>query len=441
MLQSIDSEYQKQVSSVLKWLAFSLRPLFLEELAEIFILDHEKAVPFDESDRLFSIEEVLTYLPGLVTQVPIARYDDYSSIRHDTYVTEIKFAHFSIKEYLSSSRIRREDYSTAEQATHLHISECCLAYHLQLSETILATELYLERYSLWEYAAQYLPDHLEKVALEYSTISVTHRAKRAFATQSQSLLNIVRISSDKRGSKWTQRPDELRSPLYYVASMGAFQLTSLLIHNGADINEVPPSASDDTVLQEAIYKKHKAIVKLLLEHGADINAQGGWYGNALQEAGMAGDREVVQLLIRTGAQVNAEGGYYGTALQAATFLGHLNILQLFLDSGADVNVRLGVYGNALQAAVAGDELDIAELLLTQGANVDPPGVEWEQLITEVTRVEGNDETDRLRKFQENPTGYIEMRRRELQEEERARAIIFAEIIMKPPQRHQMRTET
>ena len=63
MLQGIDPEYQKQVASVLKWLAFSIRPLLLDELAEVFILDHEKDVPFDENDRLFTVEEVLSYLP------------------------------------------------------------------------------------------------------------------------------------------------------------------------------------------------------------------------------------------------------------------------------------------------------------------------------------------------------------------------------------------
>ena len=77
----------------------------------------------------------------------------------------------------------------------------------------------------------------------------------------------------------------------------------------------------------------------------------------------------------------------------------------------------GVFGNALQGAVAEDELDIAELLLARGANVDPPDLEWKQLVERVGKEIGNKEADRLRKFQENPTGYIESRRRLLEEEE------------------------
>jgi hypothetical protein len=375
-------------------------------------------VLFDENDRLFTIEEVLTYLPGLVTKVPIANYDDFYSVRDGTNVTEIKFAHFSIKEYLGSDRVAREYYSMPEQTAHLHISECCLAYHLHLSESMLLTEDSLRRYALWEYAAQYWPDHLEKVALESWTISITSYAKRVFAARSQGLLNMVRIGSSDGELKREQEMtlDKLRSPLFYAASMGAFQLTSLLIHNGADINEVPPTASDDTVLQGAIYCKRKAIVKLLVEHGADVNAQGGQLGNALQEAVFAETEDVVQLLIRNSAQVNAVGGYYGTALQSAAFYDLLDILQLLLDKGADINARGGCYGNALQAAVAKDHLDIVEVLLARGANIDPPGLEWEQLLARVGEESSSGQrANKLRKFQENPTGYIAWRRRELEE--------------------------
>ncbi|KAI1844964.1 hypothetical protein JX265_014106, partial [Neoarthrinium moseri] len=43
---------------------------------------------------------------------------------------------------------------------------------------------------------------------------------------------------------------------------------------------------------------------------ADVNAQGGEFGNALQVASCRGDHDMVQLLLNNGAEVNAEGGYY-----------------------------------------------------------------------------------------------------------------------------------
>ena len=62
-------------------------------------------------------------------------------------------------------------------------------------------------------------------------------------------------------------------------------------------------------------------MKLLLDRGANVNAQGGQHGNALQAASYGGHEKVVELLLDKGADVNAQGGaYYGNALQAGGFL-------------------------------------------------------------------------------------------------------------------------
>ena len=61
----------------------------------------------------------------------------------------------------------------------------------------------------------------------------------------------------------------------------------------------------------------KAVVRLLLETGVDVNAQGGRYGNALRAASFHGGA-VVRLLLKTGADVNEQGGKYGNALQTAS---------------------------------------------------------------------------------------------------------------------------
>ncbi len=53
-----------------------------------------------------------------------------------------------------------------------------------------------------------------------------------------------------------------------------------------------------------------------------------------------------------GADVNAQGGRYGNALQvaAASFEDHYQVVQMLLDKGVGVNAQGGLYGNALQAA-------------------------------------------------------------------------------------------
>ena len=50
-------------------------------------------------------------------------------------------------------------------------------------------------------------------------------------------------------------------------------------------------------------------MKLLLDKGADVNAQGGRFGNALQAASSRGHQQVVKLLLDKGAAVIASSGY------------------------------------------------------------------------------------------------------------------------------------
>lgn len=53
--------------------------------------------------------------------------------------------------------------------------------------------------------------------------------------------------------------------------------------------------------------QHRKIVQLLLDKGANVNEQGGFFGNALQAASFGNHREIVQLLRDKGANVNTQG--------------------------------------------------------------------------------------------------------------------------------------
>lgn len=58
-------------------------------------------------------------------------------------------------------------------------------------------------------------------------------------------------------------------------------------------------------------------MQILLNNRADVNAQSGYYGNALQAATARRHEHMVTVLLESGANIDAEGGFYGTALQAA----------------------------------------------------------------------------------------------------------------------------
>jgi len=85
-----------------------------------------------------------------------------------------------------------------------------------------------------------------------------------------------------------------------------------------------------------------------LRNGAETNAQGGLYGNALQAASQNGHREVVEMLLENGADVNMQGYY----LQAATWNGHCDVVEVLLHKGVDINAQGGYYGNSLAGRVA-----------------------------------------------------------------------------------------
>ena len=77
------------------------------------------------------------------------------------------------------------------------------------------------------------------------------------------------------------------------------------------------------------------VVDQILQRNADVNAQGGRYGNALQAASEHGHEQVVQILLDAGGEVNAQGGWYGNALYAASEGGHEKLVQILLGGGAE----------------------------------------------------------------------------------------------------------
>ncbi len=131
-----------------------------------------------------------------------------------------------------------------------------------------------------------------------------------------------------------------------------------------------PRRDYGTILQAASLGGRKEVVQMLLEKGANVNAQGGYYGNVLQAASLGGHKKVVQMLLEKGADVNAQGGYYGNALQAVSYKGDETIVQMLLEKGVEVNVQGGYYGNALQAASARGH---DKVMLDKGADVNAQG--------------------------------------------------------------------
>jgi ankyrin repeat protein len=116
-----------------------------------------------------------------------------------------------------------------------------------------------------------------------------------------------------------------------------------------------------------------ALVKLLLERGADLNATDEWEGRqltALHVAAEAGHTEVTTQLLDAGADPMPRSQHDDTPLHRAALGGRAAIVRLLLERGADVNANAHVNGTALHLAAGQGHAAVVEVLLEAGANVD-----------------------------------------------------------------------
>ena len=98
------------------------------------------------------------------------------------------------------------------------------------------------------------------------------------------------------------------TPLHLAVFYGHLEAATLLLARGADVHARSRNALANQPLHAAAAEgsgaRRPAVVALLLEHGADVNARqhGGW--TALHAAAQSGDMETTRVLVEHGADVN-----------------------------------------------------------------------------------------------------------------------------------------
>ena len=406
VLQEIDEEYQHVALEALRWLCFSEEILKINELAEAAVFSAVVQAPskekpfdvgFDPNERIQDPLDILGILSGLViTRSPAQRTflgesndrnlstpfegdNDREETARPLDVaerSEIILAHFSVKEYLVSGRLRSQVQHFAIDKSHAHqvLATNCLYYGFysqsflegnndwQLSRKRPSSEWpYDASYPLLHYALYVWLFHAKRV--EYES-ELNKLIISVFNTELQLRLSLLLrhfLEIENVASR------EL-SPLYIFSSLGLYLPCKKLLESGTDINTL--GGHHGYPLQAASAKGHENIVRLLLEHGADINLQSEAYGSASQVASFRSYENVVQLLLEYGADINLQGGLYGTALQAASRRGYENIVRLLLEHGADVNAQGGEYGTALRVASLWGHNNVVRVLLEHGADVN-----------------------------------------------------------------------
>jgi ankyrin repeat protein len=186
--------------------------------------------------------------------------------------------------------------------------------------------------------------------------------------------------------------------------------TQKLIDQGADVNAVSQYGGQTPLMFAAAYGKIETM-KLLIEHGADVNARDNNMGTPIMYATQQmyeKSEKTILLLVDKGANINAIDSEGNTALMKS---GSADINNLLITKGANVNITNNA-GKTYEQIIIDDRLgrkteskdqlsskgwkegsssidtedysaDINNLLITKGANVgitNNAGKTYEQII-------------------------------------------------------------
>ena len=337
-LNGITRAQHDNAHRLLQCLTVAVRPLRVKEVAELLAFDFqastEGGIPTLKEDWRWDDQEeaILSTCSSLITIIP----------RDDSRV--VQFSHFSVREYLTSSRL--------EQSPHGGVSQCHIDLepaHMIMAQACLATLLRLDEHAgngdakecpLLNYAAEHWMEHaqFEKVSshVQGGMDDLFDTSKPHFAAWLQ-MYDMdeywTSLSPSSRGS--------VGSPLYYAAFCGFYGLAE----------------------------------RLIMKHPEQINARGGHCLFPLPAALSKGHFHVADLLYRHGAVVDVQGVYKATPLHAASFNGQVDIMQWLLNHGADANARSNYRFTPLFVAVDKMHFEAVQVLFDHKVDINPQNFE------------------------------------------------------------------
>ena len=306
-----------------------------------------------------------------------------------------QFAHFSVKEYLTSARLAEEKdtisrFHVSMTAAHTIIAQVCLGVLLHFDENI--TKESLKKFPLAEYAAKHWMDH---ALFENVASNVLDGMKRLFDPSKNHFSVWVWMFDAEHfwtGSYRTERPGKASAtPLHYAAFINMHDIARfLIVEHSQDVN-ARSFGEKQTPLHVSSWRGHVEITRVLLEHGADSEARNEYGYSPLYKATESGHVELVQVLLEYGADANARGYRGCRPLYLASYSGYLAIMRMLLKHGADVKAQDEENETPLHWA---REEEVARLLLEHGAGVNamdiknrtPLHLASERGFTEVVRV-------------------------------------------------------
>jgi len=123
--------------------------------------------------------------------------------------------------------------------------------------------------------------------------------------------------------------DKRGVPLIGISARnGSINTLKLLLGSGANVNQISEDRGSSALFDGAM-KKNTALVKVLIEAGADTNVQDKDGQSALVVAVGAGDEKTVEELVKSGANPDLEDSLGSTARKYATLFRNKTMIALF----------------------------------------------------------------------------------------------------------------
>jgi hypothetical protein len=334
---------------VLSWITCAKRRLTTAELQHALAVEVSK--PELDDENCPQIESMVSVCVGLVT------VDEESGI--------MRLVHYTAQEYFE--RTQKDWFPNAEES----ITTSCVTY-LSFStfdggacSTDEEFEERLRSNQLYEYAAQNWGHHARQASETSQLIIDFLKNEGKVRASSQALI----VNKGYWGNTYSQAFPRNLTGVHLAAYFGMGEVVNALVSSGRDPD--PTDSHGRTPLSYAAANGHEAVVRLLLEKGADVDAKDRLDGRtALIRAAEGGHEAVMRLLLETGADVEAKdrrGGW--TALVKAAASGHEAAVRLLLETGADIDAKESGWTALTWAAEGGHEA-VVRLLLETGADVD-----------------------------------------------------------------------
>ena len=371
VLRNINENNQEHARRLLHCLAVSIRPLRVEELAEILVFDFdavEGSIPKFDPDRRSRNQEraILSICSSLVTIVG----NRGSRI--------VQFSHLSVQEFLTSSHLgsstgHLSSYRILPGPAHTILAQACLGLLLQSNDH--SHEKNVGVSPLAKYAAQHWVTHAH---FEDVAPRVMDGMKLLFDPDKSHFaawIDLYDIDAKSGGKVPSERP----RPLYYSSLCGFHGLTRhIAVKYPQDVNAIGGLYGFPIVA--ALCRNHFPVAELLLELGGRVDVRDTRKETVLHKVidwCEKGAIDAARFLLERGADINAKRDDLWTPLHLAFHAGKLEAARMLFEHNADVNARnddgqvpLHLLSRWEPQQDEGDGSDVAKQLLERGANVN-----------------------------------------------------------------------